>query len=70
MKLISEKMTRRDLAEKLSLGGGRDLTKQIKVMKQAGQLIERRDFVDPARGGKRKQHFQRYAVTKEIEWKA
>ena len=30
MKLISEKMTRRDLAEKLALGGGRpDKTDQI-----------------------------------------
>ena len=69
MKLISEKMTRRDLAEQLALGGV-DLTKQIKALKQAGQLIETRDYIDPARGGKRKQHFQRYASTREIEWKA
>lgn len=69
MKLISEKMTRRDLAEKLALGGA-ELTKQIKTMKQAGKLVETRDYIDPARGGKRKQHFQRYASTREIEWKA
>ena len=69
MKLISEKMTRRDLAEKLALGGV-DLTKQIKAMKHAGQLIETRDYIDPTRGGKRKQHFQRYAANMEVEWKA
>ena len=69
MKLISEKMTRNDLAEKLAMRV-LDLTKQIKAMKQAGQLIETRDYIDPSRGGKRKQHFQRYASTNEIEWKA
>lgn len=69
MKLISEKMTRRDLAEKLALGGV-DLTKQIKAMKKAGQLIETRDYIDLSRGGKRKQHFQLYATNAEIKWKA
>lgn len=56
MKLISEKMTRRELAEKLALEGV-NLTKQIKAMKKSGQLIETRDYIDPSRGGKRKQHF-------------
>ena len=69
MKLISEKMTRRDLAEKLALEGA-NLTKQIKAMKKSGQLIETRDYIDPSRGGKRKQHFQQMATNTEIEWKA
>ena len=38
-------------------------------MKQAGKLVETRDYIDPARGGKRKQHFQRMATNKEIEMK-
>lgn len=50
--------------------GGAELTKQIKTMKQAGKLVETRDYIDPARGGKRKQHFQRMATNMEIEWKA
>ena len=52
MKLISGKMTRRELAEKLALEGV-NLTKQIKAMKKSGQLIETRDYIDPSRGGKR-----------------
>lgn len=66
MKLISEKMTRRDLAEKLALGGV-DLTKQIKALKQSGQLIETRDYIDPARTKKRSQRFCFLAKNLEIE---
>ena len=66
MKLISEKMTRHALAEKLALGGV-DLTKQIKAMKQAGQLIETRDYIDPARTKKRSQRFCFLAKNLEIE---
>lgn len=69
MKLISEKMTRRDLAEKLALGGAA-LTDEIRKMKSEGKLIETRDYIDQARSGKRKQHFQRLATNTEIEWKA
>lgn len=47
MKLISEKMTRSDLAEKLALGGA-ELTKQIKAIKKAGQLIETRERQEKA----------------------
>jgi hypothetical protein len=64
--LITEKMSRRDLAAKLSLGGA-ELTKQIKAMKQAGQLIETRDYIDPARSKKRRQHFCVMAKTLEME---
>lgn len=66
MKLISEKMTRHALAEKLALGGV-DLTKQIKALKQAGQLIETRDYIDPARTKKRSQRFCFLAKNLEIE---
>ena len=66
MKLISEKMTRRDLAEKLALGGV-DLKKQIKALKQSGQLIETRDYIDPARTKKRSRRFCFLAKNLEIE---
>lgn len=66
MKLISEKMTRRDLAEKLSLGGA-ELMKEIRKMKAAGKLIETRDYIDPARTKKRSQRFCFLAKNLEIE---
>jgi len=65
MKLISEKMSRKQLSEKLC-AAGKELTVVIREMKKRGALIEKKEYTELHKSKKRRQVFCFLAVTEEL----